>query len=94
MGVDEQSAQILIKGDEQATTLNWDAMKWARPYLNEERQGEAPKSATDIMQPGHVIYVRSVGDEHQLRLAQVPEPSSACFLKAARWCRRGSSWRL
>lgn len=75
--VEEQSAQIMIKGDEQLTTLGWDAMKWARPYLNEERQGEPPELASDIMQPGHVIYVRTVGEDNRLRLAQIPEPSSA-----------------
>ncbi|MEC9318680.1 MAG: transglycosylase domain-containing protein, partial [Pseudomonadota bacterium] len=77
MALEDQSADIIVKGDEQLTTLDWDAMKWARPYLNEERQGEPPERAADIMQPGHVIYVRSVGETNRLRLAQVPEPSSA-----------------
>ena len=58
-----------------AVTLPWESMHWAREYLNEERQGEPPETASDIMQPGHVIWLRTVNE--QWRLAQIPEPSSA-----------------
>ncbi|WP_404400616.1 penicillin-binding protein 1A [Idiomarina seosinensis] len=72
--VSEQQATVRVKGQGQLR-LPWEAMHWARPYINEERQGAPPQAATDIMQPGHVIWLRQV--EQQWRLAQLPEPSSA-----------------
>ncbi|MBF38311.1 penicillin-binding protein 1A [Idiomarina sp. UBA4520] len=73
-GVEEQTATVMVKGAG-AVTLPWESMHWAREYLNEERQGEPPETASDIMQPGHVIWLRTVNE--QWRLAQIPEPSSA-----------------
>ncbi|WP_300320476.1 PBP1A family penicillin-binding protein [Idiomarina sp.] len=73
-GVEEQTATVMVKGAG-VVTLPWESMHWAREYLNEERQGEPPKTASDIMQPGHVIWLRTVNE--QWRLAQIPEPSSA-----------------
>ena len=73
-GIEGQTATVVVKGAG-VVTLPWESMHWAREYLNEERQGEPPKTASDIMQPGHVIWLRTVNE--QWRLAQIPEPSSA-----------------
>lgn len=73
-GVEEKTATVMVK-DKGVVTLPWESMHWAREYLNEERQGEPPEKASDIMQPGHVIWLRTVNE--QWRLAQIPEPSSA-----------------
>jgi len=74
--IGEQSAEVMVK-DEGKITLPWEAMHWAREYLNEERQGPPPETAGEIMQPGHVIWLRRVNDGSEWRLAQIPEPSSA-----------------
>lgn len=74
--VDGQSADVIVKGAGQLT-LPWTAMHWAREYVNEERQGQPPETAAEIMQPGHVIWLRRVKDDTEWRLAQIPEPSSA-----------------
>lgn len=74
MGVEEQTATVIIKGKGEVV-LPWKSMHWAREYLNAERQGPPPEAAADIMQPGHVIWLRTV--KEQWRLAQIPEPSSA-----------------
>lgn len=74
--VSDKSADVVVK-DQGTVELGWEAMHWARPYLNHERQGEPPETAADIMQPGHVIWLRKVKAEQDWRLAQIPEPSSA-----------------
>ncbi|MFD2631390.1 penicillin-binding protein 1A [Idiomarina piscisalsi] len=72
--IEEKTATVMVK-DKGVVTLPWESMHWAREYLNEERQGEPPEKASDIIQPGHVIWLRTVNE--QWRLAQIPEPSSA-----------------
>ncbi|MDF1643164.1 MAG: penicillin-binding protein 1A [Pseudomonadales bacterium] len=58
-----QSAQCLIRsGDE--VDLAWDGLKWARPYISANRRGPAPSSASDILKPGDLIYIRQQADGH------------------------------
>ena len=46
-------------------------------FISDERQGVAPRKATDILQAGDQIWVWQ--DEHsdQLRLAQIPDANAA-----------------
>ncbi|WP_417681756.1 penicillin-binding protein 1A [Pseudidiomarina aquimaris] len=70
----ERDAQILFADGEEAF-LPWAGMAWARPFMNQERQGAAPEQVQDIFTAGAVIRVRST--PQGWRLAQVPEPSAA-----------------
>lgn len=72
--VNNNSVDVLLASD-QAITLEWDGLKWARAYINDERQGVAPKSAAAILAPGMHILVRQ--QDEQWRLSQVPAASSA-----------------
>ncbi|MEE2023401.1 penicillin-binding protein 1A [Alkalimonas mucilaginosa] len=74
LAVEEQDATVIL-ADGQQQTLSWDALKWARRFINDQRQGHAPKLAADILQPGMHIRVRHNGDYWQL--SQLPEASSA-----------------
>jgi len=80
LSIAEQSATVAVK-DHGILELPWESMHWARAYVNEERQGPPPETTADIMQPGHVIWLRQVAeardDNGHWRLAQIPEPSSA-----------------
>lgn len=80
LSVSDKTASVMVKG-EGTMVLPWQSMHWAREYLNEERQGPPPESASDIMRAGHVIWLRQVAetsvDNSHWRLAQIPEPSSA-----------------
>tara|TARA_Y100001963_G_scaffold146633_1_gene221862 strand:+ start:202 stop:2781 length:2580 start_codon:yes stop_codon:yes gene_type:complete len=72
--VQAQSATLLMAGG-QEITLNWEGLKWARRFINDERQGTAPKAAFAILVPGmHVLIRKQDGD---WRLSQIPEASSA-----------------
>jgi len=69
----EQSVEVLLKSG-QSVVIEWDGLKWARKYINEKRQGAAPKKASDILSPGMQIWLRQKGD---WQLSQYPQPSSA-----------------
>lgn len=56
-------------------TIQWQGMDWARPYISDNKQGDIPQAATDIVMPGQVVYIRHYDDEW--RLAQLPEVSGA-----------------
>lgn len=56
--------------------LDWDAIKWARPYISDVLQGSPPNNAGDVVQPGALIWVRN-DEQGKLKLSQIPEVSSA-----------------
>ncbi len=72
--VQAQSAEVMLSGGRKIE-LPWDGLKWARAYISNERQGNAPSAAGQILAPGMLIYVRE--QEGQWRLSQLPQASSA-----------------
>lgn len=62
------------------TTLTWEHLRWARPYLGLNSIGPAPTSASSIVKTGDLIYVRPIftkDQNTQWRLAQIPQAQSA-----------------
>ncbi|MCE0493960.1 penicillin-binding protein 1A [Vibrio salinus] len=60
--------------------ISWDEMKWARPYITDKRQGNAPQKPSDILQPGEQIWVRNIAAKNQepvWHLSQVPNANTA-----------------
>ena len=72
--VQAQSAEVMLSGGRKIE-LAWDGLKWARAYISNERQGNAPATAGQLLSPGMLIYVRE--QEGQWRLSQLPQASSA-----------------
>ncbi|MCC5854749.1 MAG: PBP1A family penicillin-binding protein [Idiomarina sp.] len=72
--VGEKEAEVMLRGG-QRITLPWEAMDWARQFLDHDRQGRAPRTAGEILEAGHQVWIRRVGEEY--RLAQLPGPASA-----------------
>lgn len=74
--VDEQSIKIVSKhtghGIEQ---IDWDGLKWARRYISDTVQGDAPQQASEIVAVGEQIWVRQVNGS--LELSQYPAASAA-----------------
>ncbi|WP_245732080.1 penicillin-binding protein 1A [Thalassotalea agarivorans] len=54
--VQEQSATAIL-ADGYSTQLLWDDIKWARPFINDQRQGPPPKKAADIFALGDIVYL-------------------------------------
>lgn len=68
---------ILQSGDQ--VTLDWDALKWARPFITDKKQGAVPTSAADILSAGDIVWVRpkSMTAPTTWMLGQIPDASSA-----------------
>ena len=88
--VNKQSIEVFIKGKkEQVSTIEWDGLKWARPFRTDQQQGRAPKQAKDIVKVGEQIWTREAkvaikaknkgkaSLTTQLQLSQYPDASAA-----------------
>ena len=72
----EQSGILVMlrNGEEQAVA--WTSMQWARPFINSNSMGPAPRKPADIVQPGDIIRVKRLDDD-RLVFAQLPAAQSA-----------------
>lgn len=71
----DQTAYVQLKGN-QIDVIEWDNLSWARAYISDDKQGPAPKVASDILVPGAQIWVRKLEDG-RLRLSQIPGVTSS-----------------
>ena len=73
--VQAKSARIYVK-DLGEVELPWEKMSWARRELPDEKTDRSPLQASEIMNPGDVIY--TVGNSAEtLQFVQIPEAQSA-----------------
>lgn len=70
--VQDKSVNIIIKGGLD-TSITWDGLKWAKPFITDSRQGYAPRRAGDILHPGDQIWVWQADDSDLIRLGQLPD---------------------
>ncbi len=68
--VDDQSVQAML-ADGTTVTVPWSGLSWARPALTDGTVGAAPKTASDILHQGDVIWLR-VDRNGLWRLTQIP----------------------
>lgn len=73
--VNEKSVNITLRDNEEAI-IPWVGMAWARPYINDQKQGQPPKLANEIFSYGDVILVNKT-PLGEYRLSQLPIASSA-----------------
>lgn len=57
--------------------IDWDGLDWARPFINDAKQGADPKVASDIVQAGALILIRQREDDLHWQLTQYPQASGA-----------------
>ncbi|MCB1774625.1 MAG: penicillin-binding protein 1A, partial [Gammaproteobacteria bacterium] len=76
--VGDKSATVYL-GEGKKAELDWSQIEWARPYIDNDRRGAAPKKVADVLNVGDVIRVRpvTVKDVPTWRLAQVPRAAGA-----------------
>ncbi len=74
-----EHAVAVYLGDGRAITIEWDGLKWARPYVSENRRGPPPKTAGEILVAGDLIYVQNRGTAQapEWHLAQIPAVEGA-----------------
>ena len=72
--VNDEFATLLFR-DGSTGLLNWDQMSWAKPYIDVNRQGRAPKAPADVVSAGDLIRVRD--NSGFWRLSEIPEAQAA-----------------
>ncbi len=72
--VAERSARVFVRGKGFAS-IDWDGISWARRRESDTVAGPVPKSASDVLARGDVVYVIASGRYAQL--VQVPEAEGA-----------------
>ncbi len=65
-----------VSADRTTGVLSASDFKWAK-WAKGDRKGKAVKAASDILNPGDVVYVSSEGEGGKYDLEQVPEVSGA-----------------
>jgi penicillin-binding protein 1A len=68
-------ATFMLKAGDRAV-LPWNGMSWARPYRSLNKVGDPPKLATEILQPGDVIWVYE-SENDIWALGQAPQVQGA-----------------
>ncbi|WP_432454733.1 MULTISPECIES: penicillin-binding protein 1A [unclassified Agarivorans] len=72
ISVTEQQATIVTKQGE-VGVIDWDNMQWARRFISDTRQGPAPKTATEVLTAGDIIWVVAL---NQVSAETGPDSSS------------------
>ncbi|PAU88188.1 peptidase [Pseudomonas sp. WN033] len=73
--VNEEQVEIRLRNGNTGT-IAWEAMRWARPYLNANSMGPTPRRPADVLKPGDVIRVIA-NEDGGYRLSQVPSAQAA-----------------
>jgi penicillin-binding protein 1A len=68
---------IIFNQQGKFSIIDWDGLDWARPFINDAKQGIEPKIASDIVQAGALILIRKREDDSHWQLAQYPQASGA-----------------
>ncbi|MDP9526468.1 penicillin-binding protein 1A [Pseudomonas protegens] len=72
--VEKNGIQVLTRNGEEHVA--WESMKWARPFLNTNSMGAAPRQPADVAQVGDLIRVQRQAD-NSLKFSQVPVAQGA-----------------
>jgi len=72
--VADKGARVYLEGG-RLIQLDWEAMKWAKAFINRNRQGKEPREAGDILKKGDIIRVYKEKDKWHL--GQVPQVQGA-----------------
>ncbi len=62
--------------DNSELTLEWEGLKWARAYIDDNRREPAPETAADVLASGDVVAIVLTAEE-TWRLTQVPDVQGA-----------------
>ena len=74
--VGKDTVSIILRNGNSGS-IEWDAMRWARPYLTANSMGPNPRKPADILKRGDVIRVIPLETPGSYRLSQRPAAQSA-----------------
>ena len=65
---------VAISGDRKVIQLAWTSnLGWARPYISEDQRGPRPKSYSELLQEGDLVWLEEDIVKSSLSLTQIPE---------------------
>jgi penicillin-binding protein 1A len=73
---DERNAARIVFADGAQDRIPWRGLSWAKPFMDRTTTGPEPKSVTDVLAVGDLVYVMPT-TAGTWALAQVPEAQSA-----------------
>ena len=73
--VEDNSASVVLQDGKQVT-VPWRGISWAKPYIDRETVGPAPKAVTDVLSRGDIVYLMPT-TAGTFALAQVPQAQAA-----------------
>ena len=76
VSLEEKKARVYVK-DEGMAEIDWAGLSWAKRRVNELSLGPDPKSASDVLARGDVVFVVHEKPDGPVALAQMPEAESA-----------------
>ena len=69
-----QDGLMAISGDRKVIQLAWTSnLGWARPYIHEDQRGPRPKSYSELLQEGDLVWLEQDLFKSSLSLTQIPE---------------------
>jgi len=74
--VDKNGLHVLTRTGDKEELVAWDTMKLARPYLNTNSLGAAPKQPSDVAHVGDLVRLQRQPDG-SLKFSQIPVAQSA-----------------
>ena len=75
VAIEDKTATVYTQ-DKEIVEIPWKGLAWARRYESATRRGPSPDKASDVVQPGDVVYVHP-DDKSGWRLSQVPQVEGA-----------------
>ena len=72
----DRDEATLHLADGQSIALGHAAMAWARPYIDEDRRGAAPKAVAEVLKRGDIVRVAR-DDKGEWKLSQLPRVEAA-----------------
>ncbi|UZE95642.1 penicillin-binding protein 1A [Alkalimarinus alittae] len=71
-GIKDNEATLFTQ-DYGEIILDYEGVKWARPFISVNRRGTTPKKISDVLQPGDIIRIKKTQDNKNWKLAQTPK---------------------
>ena len=72
--VSVQDDFVALSGDRTVHKMAWSSdLSWARPYINEDQRGPKPKSYTELLKEGDLVWLEKDKIKSSISLTQIPE---------------------
>jgi penicillin-binding protein 1A len=72
--VSVQNDFVALSGDRKVHKMAWSSdLSWARPYINEDQRGPKPKSYSELLKEGDLVWLEKDKIKSSISLTQIPE---------------------